>query len=362
MSFSYAIIGCGRISPNHVAAALNCGFKIVALCDEDATAADRILSKFHLGLVAKYSDYTTMLKEQKIDVVSIATPSGNHAEIATACCENGIHTVIEKPVALSIHDALLIQQASQKSGVNVTVCHQNRYNPAVVKAMEFVRSGLLGTVYCVNANVLWSRGSDYYESATWRGTWEYDGGVLMNQGIHNIDLMRWFAGGKVECAAAFIKNAVHPYIEVEDFGSAIVRFDNGCIGTINCTSNIYPANLEESLYILGSAGTIKLSGKSVNKIEVLSVEGLQNLDQIKESYGTNPPNVYGYGHTPLFQNFAESITNGVPPYITLQEAIDSLELVLGIYKASKENCVVDFPVVDFSTIEMKGNEPWSLKG
>lgn len=362
MSFSYAIIGCGRISPNHIAAALNCGFKIVALCDKDVSAADRIISKYHLGSVAKYSEYTAMLKEQKIDIVSIATPSGSHAEIAIACCENGIHTIIEKPVALSIHDALLIQQASQKSGVNVTVCHQNRYNPAVVKAMEFVRSGLLGTVYCVNANVLWNRGRDYYESALWRGTWEHDGGVLMNQGIHNIDLMRWFAGGTVKCVAAFIKNVAHPYIETEDLGSAIIKFDNGCIGTVNCTSNIYPANLEESLYILGSAGTIKLSGKSVNTIEVLSVDGLQNPDQIKESSGTNPPNVYGYGHTPLFEDFATSITDGVPPYIALQEAIDSLELVLGIYKASKENCVVDFPVVDFSTIEMKGNEPWSLKG
>lgn len=361
MSFSYAIIGCGRISPNHVTAALNCGFKIVALCDKDESAVSHILSKFHLGSVEKYSDYTAMLKEQKIDVVSIATPSGSHAEIAIACCENGIHTIIEKPVALSIHDALLIQQASQKSGVNITVCHQNRYNPAVIKAMEFVRSGLLGMVYCVNANVLWNRGRDYYESAFWRGTWEHDGGVLMNQGIHNIDLMRWFAGGKVECAAAFIKNAAHPYIETEDLGSAIIKFDNGCIGTVNCTSNIYPANLEESLYILGSAGTIKLSGKSANKIEILSVDGLQNPDQIKESYSTNPPDVYGYGHTPLFKDFAMSITNGVSSHIAFQEALDSLELVLGMYKASKENCVVNFPVVDFSTIEMKGNEPWSLR-
>ena len=361
MPFSYAIIGCGRISPNHIAAALECGFEITALCDKDSSAIERILSKFHLGSVAKYSDYTTMLKEQRIDIVSIATPSGSHAEIAIACCEKGIHTIIEKPIALSIRDAQRIHQASQKSGVKVTVCHQNRYNPAVVKAMELVRSGRLGTVYCVNANVLWNRRRDYYESAHWRGTWEYDGGVLMNQGIHNIDLMRWFSRGKVEHVAAFIKNAVHPYIEAEDLGSAIIKFDNGCIGAINCTSNVYPANLEETLYILGSAGTIKLSGKSVNKMEVLSVDSLQNPEQIQKSCSTNPPNIYGFGHAPLFKDFGMSIINGVPPHIDLQEAMDSLELVLGIYKASKENCVINFPIGDFSTMEMKGNEPWSLK-
>ena len=361
MDLNYAIIGCGRISPNHIAAALNCGFRIVALCDTDAAAMDRLRAEFGLISANCYGDCAAMLERERLDLVSIATPSGSHAEIAIACCEHGVHTIIEKPVALSMRDARRIQRAASERGVKVTVCHQNRYNPAVAKAMEIVRSGSMGKVYCVSANILWSRDREYYARAAWRGTWRDDGGVLMNQGIHNIDLMRWFSGGRVRSVAAFITNATHPYIEVEDTGSAAVRFDNGCVGTINCTSSIYPSNLEESLYIMGKSGTIKLGGKSVNRIEALSVAGLRHAEQIMEAASTELRNIYGSGHTPLFSGFADAIVRDTPPEIPLEETIRSLELVLGIYRSAKENRTVDFPVNDFATTEMKGGMPWNLK-
>ena len=349
----YALIGCGRIAANHIAAALNCGFDIVALCDIDSRAAQRLIDIFSLKQTRIYNDHQHLLDIESVDVVSIATPSGSHAKIAIDCCKHNVNVIIEKPVALSLKDANSICEAVEKNGVKATVCHQNRFNKAVAKSMELVRSGMLGDIYCVSANVLWNRGPEYYAQSSWRGTWEQDGGVLMNQGIHNIDLLRWFSGSKVKAVSAMISNKLHPYIQVEDIGVAVLEFQNGCLGTVNCTSNVFPQNLEETLYILGSRGTIKLGGKSVNKIEVLNVEGELNAATIMEEYSNTPPNIYGYGHTPLFENFKTSIIDGKEPFLSIYDAIESLELVLGIYKSANEKTIVDFPLRDYSTLNMK---------
>lgn len=351
---NYALIGCGRISLNHIAAALRCGFNIIALCDVNIKAAQKLKEQFDLKMAKIYDDYCHMIAVESIDVVSIATHSGCHAEIAVKCCEAKINVIIEKPIALSLYDAMEVNRAATKSGVLATVCHQNRYNKAVTKAKELVDSGALGALYCVSANVLWNRGETYYSQSEWRGTWAQDGGVLMNQGIHNIDLLRWFVGEKIDYISSMISNAQHPYIEVEDIGVAILRFSNGCLGTINCTSNVFPTNLEETIYILGSKGTIKLGGKSVNKIEELRVDGLQNAEAVIEEFSNIPPNVYGYGHFPLFENFRNAILGKEKLYIQLYDAIESLELVLGIYKSAQEKNDVNFPIGEFSTLDMKG--------
>ena len=353
MQINYALIGCGRISPNHIVAAVNCGFNIVALCDTDRLVAQQLMDKFSLKQTRIYDDYRQMIDSSDIDVVSIATPSGSHAEIAIECCKRHVNVIVEKPIALSISDAQKIYTAALHNGVKATVCHQNRYNKAVKKSMELVESGMIGELYCVSANVLWSRDFNYYAQSPWRGTWDQDGGVLMNQGIHNIDLLRWFAGSSVKSVSARISNALHPYIQAEDIGVAVLDFKNGCLGTINCTSNVFPKNLEETLYLLGSKGTIKLGGKSVNKIEVMDVDSEINTATIMEDYSNNPPNIYGYGHTPLFKDFKNSIIFDNEPYISVLDAAESLELVLGIYKSAIENNTVDFPIADFSTTDMK---------
>jgi len=354
MCMKYALIGCGRISLNHVAAALNCGFKVVALCDVDISAANHLKEKFSLKGTKVYADYQRMIDIEEIDIISIATPSGSHSEIAVKCCEQKINIIIEKPIALSLSDAINIKKAAIKNNVKATVCHQNRYNKAVYKAMQIIESGALGSIYCISANVLWNRSHEYYLQNPWRGTWEQDGGVLMNQGIHNIDLLKWFAGSEIRTVSSMISNFLHPYIQVEDIGIAIIRFANGCLGTINCTSNVYKTNLEETLYIMGSKGTIKLGGKSVNKIEVLNVEGVQDVEHIINEFSNDPPNIYGYGHSPLFKDFENAIIKKEEPFIKLQDAIESLELVLGIYKSAKDDNMVNFPIDNFSTLEMRG--------
>ena len=354
VEMKYALIGCGRVSVNHIAAALNCGFEVTALCDVDLKAAQCLVEEFSLKEVRIYESYQQMLEKETLDVVSIATPSGIHAEIAVACCEHGVNVLVEKPIALSVADAQRIEKAAKDNGVKATVCFQNRYNKAVAKAMELVKAGALGELYCVNANVLWSRDESYFAQGAWRGTWAQDGGVLMNQSIHNIDLFRWFAGSEVESVTSMIGNVMHPYIEAEDVAVAIVKFQNGCLGTINCTSNIYRDDLEETLYIMGSKGTIKLGGKAVNQIEVLDVAGIDNVEELIKENSNDPPSVYGFGHTPLFAGFKRAIEENTEPFIPLREGARSLELVLGIYKSAKEKNSVRFPLASFSTLDMEG--------
>ncbi len=355
MKLKYALIGCGRIALNHIVAAQNANCCIVGLCDICPQHMEELAQRANLpSSVLFFTDYKELIEKCRPDVVSIATPSGFHASIATYCCENKIHTIVEKPVALSLKEAYAIQEVALKRNVKVTVCHQNRYNKAVKAAYQLVCEEKLGDVYSIIANVLWNRDKAYYQLSNWRGTWEMDGGVLMNQGIHNIDLLRWFAGGTINSVASFIDNIHHPEIYTEDIGVAIVKFDNNCIGTINCTSNVYPANLEETLYILGTKGTIKLGGKSVNNIDCLEVAGVGDAKRIIMENSIEPPNIYGYGHTPLFQDFISSIINDDSPYISIQEGIRSIELVLGIYKAARDNEKIAFPYGEFSTLEMKG--------
>lgn len=193
----YALIGCGRISPNHLAAAKNNGLEIVAICDVDEVCmADKAL-KFKLGdEVKRYTDYIEMVEREKPELAAICTESGKHARIALDCIERGVHCIIEKPIALSIKDADAIIAASIKRHVKVSACHQNRFNKSVQIIREAVEMNRFGRLFYGTAHIRWRRNHEYYDRAAWRGTWAQDGGALMNQCIHNIDLLRWMMGGR----------------------------------------------------------------------------------------------------------------------------------------------------------------------
>ncbi len=254
----YALIGCGRISPNHIAAALANRLDFVAVCDINEQMMEDKILKFKLDEqnVARYHDYREMLKEQKPDLVSICTESGKHASIALDCIEAGVNLIIEKPIALSIKDADAIIEKARKKKVKVCACHQNRFNKSVVKIREAMEQNRFGKMMHGTAHIRWNRGRDYYDRASWRGTWEQDGGALMNQCIHNIDLLRWMMGDEVSEVFAYTDNLTHSYIEAEDLGLALVKFANGSYGIIEGgTTNIYPPqNLEETLYLSGGKG------------------------------------------------------------------------------------------------------------
>lgn len=356
MSFRYALIGCGRISPNHIAAAIQNGLEVVAVCDLIQGRMDEIAHAFKLSdSTKKYTDYREMLKNEKPQLVAIATESGSHAQIALDCIEAGCHLIIEKPIALSLQDADAIIQKSKEKNVKVCACHQNRFNKSVQKIREAIEKGRFGRLFHGAAHVRWNRGEEYYRQAPWRGTWEQDGGALMNQCIHNIDLLRWMMGNDIVEVTGMTANLNHPYIEAEDLGLALIKFANGAYGIIEGTTYIYPSNLEETLYIFGEKGTIKAGGKSVNIIEEWMFEdGLDDPEKIKATYHENPPNVYGFGHQPLYADVIDAIQTNRQPYITAEDGRRALELVLAIYKSAAEGRSVKLPLDKCSTQDFKG--------
>ena len=351
---NYALIGCGRISPNHIAAAKANNLNIVALCDVMGEKVDESIEKFQLENVKKYVDYHEMLKNEKIDLVGIATESGKHAQIALDCLDYGVNLIIEKPIALSLEDADAIVDKAIEKNVKVCACHQNRFNKSIQKIREAVEADRFGRLFHGTAHIRWNRGEDYYKQAPWRGTWEQDGGALMNQCIHNIDLLRWMMGDEIIEVVGMTDNLNHDYIAAEDLGMALIKFANGSYGLIEGTTNIFPKNLEETLYIFGEKGTVKAGGKSVNLIEEwIFNDGIDSAEVVKEEYCENPTSVYGFGHTPLYADVVKAIEENRAPYVDAKAGRRALELVLAIYKASAEGKTIKLPLAKCSTMDFK---------
>lgn len=352
----YALIGCGRISPNHIVAARKNGLEIVALCDLESSNIEDRMKKFDLpNTVNRYTDYLEMLQKEKPELVAIATESGKHAEIALDCLEYNCNLIIEKPIALSIKDAERIIEKADKLNLKVCACHQNRFNKSIQKIRDAVEKNRFGKMFYGTAHIRWCRDYEYYERAKWRGTWEQDGGALMNQCIHNIDLLRWMMGDEIDEVIGMTDRLHHSYIEAEDIGLALIKFKNGSYGIVEGTTDIYPQNLEETLYLFGEKGTIKAGGQSVNIIEEWRFSDmLDDPEKVKKEFHENPPNVYGYGHTPLYEDVIDAIQTDRPPYVDAEAGKRALELVLAIYQSAANGISVKLPLEDCSTTNFKG--------
>lgn len=353
----YTLIGCGRIATNHITAAVNNRLEIAAVCDVLPERMNALLAKHALEgdeSIARYTDYRKMLAEIEPQIAAIATESGNHAEIALYCIERGINVIIEKPMAMSIADADAIIAASEKAGVTVAVCHQNRFNVAVQKLRAALDAGRFGRLSHGSVNVRWNRGREYYENAPWRGTWAQDGGCLMNQCIHGIDLLCWMLGGGAVEVYGATRRRQHDYIEAEDVGAAVIKFASGAIATVEGTVNVFPRNLEETLYIFGESGTVKLGGASTNNIDVWDFADETPEDIQNKGLKEPTSNVYGNGHTGLYADFIDAIINKRKPYIDARAGRDALEIVLAIYKSQKTGEPVTLPLKDFASVDMAG--------
>lgn len=354
----YALIGCGRISTNHITAALNNKLHITAVCDTVPAHMDSLLRKHSLEndhSIRRYDDYKTMIKECRPDLASIATESGLHAEIAIFCIENGVNVIIEKPMAMSLRDADRIIALSRQKNVKVSACHQNRFNIAVQEMRRALEAGRFGRLSHGSIHVRWNRSRTYYEQAPWRGTWAQDGGALMNQCIHGIDLLRWTFGDDIDEVYGQTRQQFHHYLEAEDVGMAVVRFRNGAIATIEGTTNVFPQNLEETLYVFGERGTVKLGGKSTNNIDVWDFADALGSDSHSRGLREATSNVYGNGHTSLFADVIDSVLRDREPYVDALAGRRALELVLAVYKSQLEGRPVRLPLHDFSSSDMLGH-------
>lgn len=352
----YALIGCGRIAVNHIKAVVNNGLEMVAVCDLVPSHIDVLFEKTGYDKpVERFEDYKEMLSEHpEIELVSIATDSGVHAEIAIYCIDKGINVIIEKPIAMSLADADEIISHAEEKNVKVSACHQNRFNLAVQEMRKAVENNRFGKISHGSIHVRWNRNKAYYEQAPWRGKWASDGGALMNQCIHGIDLLRWMMGNEVDEVYGATRQQYHDYLECEDIGMAVVKFKNGAIGTIEGTVNVYPKNLEETLYMFGETGTVKLGGTSCNNIDVWNFADENEHDSDVSGLQEATSNVYGNGHTSLFADVIDSIKNDRKPYVDAVAGRNALEMVLAIYKSQLTGQPVKLPLKDFASVELTG--------
>lgn len=354
----YALIGCGRIAVNHVKAVANNDLEFVAMCDIDDSKFGIMLDKADSGNfddTKRYTDYKKMLEEHpEIELVAIATESGKHAEIALDCIDAEKNLIIEKPMAMSIKDAEEIIKRAEEEGVKVSACHQNRFNVAIQKLRDAIEADRFGKLSHGSIHVRWNRGKQYYDQAPWRGTWDQDGGTLMNQCIHGIDLLRWMMGDEVTEVYGATRQRFHDYLEAEDVGVAVVKFANGSVGTIEGTSNVYSKNLEETLYLFGESGTVKIGGTSTNNIDVWDFADETDEDAANKGLVEQTSNVYGNGHTMLYADMIDAIENDRKPYVDAVAGRNALEMVLAIYKSQKTGKPVKLPLKEFASTDMAG--------
>lgn len=353
----YALIGCGRIAVNHIKAALNNHLEIVAICDVKPEAMEILLGKYDLEKetsIHRYTDYQEMVQAERPALVAIATESGLHAEVALHCIRRGINVIIEKPMAMSMADADAIVEAAEQYHVKVCACHQNRFNPAVQATRKALDEGRFGKLSHGSIHVRWNRNKDYYDQAPWRGTWAQDGGCMMNQCIHGVDLLRWMMGDEVEEVYAQTAQQFHHYLECEDVGMAVVKFKNGAIGTIEGTTNVYPKNLEETLYLFGETGTVKIGGTSTNNIDVWDFADRQPEDEELKGLQEATSNVYGNGHSSLYANMIDAIQRDQRPYVDAVAGRNALEMVLAIYQSAADGVPIKLPIRDIASTNFKG--------
>ena len=353
----YALIGCGRIAINHIKAAINNKLEIVAVCDVLPEKIEALLAKYGLekdASIHRYTDYKQMLVVEKPTLASIATESGIHAKIALNCIDAGVHVIIEKPMAMCMADAEEIIRRSEAKGVKVSACHQNRFNLAVQEARRAMESGRFGKLSHGSIHVRWNRDHSYYDQASWRGTWENDGGCLMNQCIHGIDLLRWMMGDEVEEVYGVTRQQFHDYLQCEDIGMAVVKFKNGAVGTIEGTTNVYPKNLEETLYLFGETGTVKLGGTSTNNIDVWNFANETDVDSKNKGLQEQTSNVYGNGHTSLFADVIDAIQQNRKPYVDAVAGRNALEMVLAVYQSAATGKPVKLPLEGVSSTDFTG--------
>jgi len=339
-AFRIALVGCGRISKNHIDAIDRVDeLELVAACD---VSEDRARALAEPRGIPWYTSYEKMLAEVPSEIVSIATPSGYHPAQGVLAAKAGRHVVTEKPMAISLRGADDLVQACDAAGVHLFVVKQNRLNAPVQMLKRAVDRGRFGRLYLANCTVRWTRPQEYYEQAPWRGTWEFDGGAFMNQASHYVDLIQWIVG-PVENVMA--KTAtLGRKIETEDTGVAILRFRSGALGVIEVTMLTYPQNMEGSLTVLGEKGTAKIGGTAVNKVEHWAFADSDPDDELIHSLDTNPPNVYGFGHEGYYRNVLAVLRGEAKPDTDGRAGRKSLELILGIYESAKTGRDVPLPL------------------
>lgn len=329
----FAIVGCGHIAHKHAQAirALD-GVKLAAVCDPNEDRVKKFVEEYQ---GEGYLNYGELLKRQDIQVINLCTPSGLHGEMALAAARARKHVLLEKPMTLSLQEADDLIEGCRANGVHLGVIHQNRFKPAVQYLKEAVEKGRFGKLTHGNATVRWNRGDQYFQQEPWRGTRKMDGGTFLNQAIHNIDLLLWIMG-PVKSVFAYTATRLRS-IETEDVGVALLRFANGALGVVEAATTIYPGNLEETLNIFGSTGTVILGGVTANEARVWEVKDLSKPEGMIDKLPSYQ------GHLEAIKDMVKAVQTGTKPLVDGEEARNTLEVILAIYESAATGQEVILP-------------------
>lgn len=324
------LIGCGRISSKHIEVMANLpAVQLAGICDIRLDRLDKAAAE---SGARPFRDYMEMVKTVKPDVVSVLTDSGSHARIACDVVPYTSNVVVEKPMALTLHDADRMIDTCDRAGVSLFVVKQNRYNRPVVKLRQALEAGRFGKLSLGTVRVRWCRTQAYYDQDAWRGTWKDDGGVFANQASHHVDLLQWMMG-PVESVQSYTATRLVD-IEVEDVGLAILRFASGALGVVEATTTARPKDLEGSLSILGERGAVVIGGFAVNRIDTWNFDTPSADDENPGEWSQNPPTVYGLGHMEFYKDIIECIRDKRRAMLDGLEGRKSLELIIAVYQAA----------------------------
>jgi UDP-N-acetyl-2-amino-2-deoxyglucuronate dehydrogenase len=327
----FAVVGCGHIAHKHAEGIQAVeGAHLSAALDTNRIILDNFSNKYG---VKGYESYDDMLASSEIDVVCICTPTGLHTALAIKAAKAGKHVLVEKPIALTLEDTDAIIAACRCQGVKLSVVHPNRYRPAIVELKQALDRGIFGKLSHVNATVRWNREQAYYDQAAWRGTKAMDGGVLMNQAIHNLDLLLWLFG-PVKSVQAHTSTQLRD-IECEDVAFALLEFENGTIGVVEAATTVYPKNYEESISVFGQKGSAVIGGPTANWIKHWTFESLprEEADLLIRQIEFDP---YGVpGHQQVIADMVNAIKTGKEVAVTGEDGRNALKLVLDIYEAAE---------------------------
>jgi len=337
----FALAGCGRIAANHIESITRHADRaeLVAVCDTDPAA---LAAATQQTGARGFAHYPQMLAEANADCVVLATPSGLHARQVIEAAQHSLHVMTEKPMATRWADGLAMVKACDDARVRLFVVKQNRRNRTLQLLRQAINAGRFGRIYMVTVNVFWARPQSYYDSADWRGTWEFDGGAFMNQASHYIDLLDWLIG-PVESVMAYTGTLAR-HIEVEDTGVAALRWRNGAMGTVNVTMLTHPKNLEGSITVLGEHGSVRIGGVAVNTIEHWDFAEPHAMDAGLDDASYQTSSVYGLGHPLYYDNVIRTLRGECEPETDGREGLKSLELLIAMYRSARDGKKINLPL------------------
>lgn len=336
----FALVGCGRIAKNHISAlATHEDAELVDVCDVDSTALNAAIDETG---AKGHSSLDEMLAKTTADAVILTTPSGLHPAQAIAVARSGRHVISEKPMATRWSDGLRMVRECDEACVRLFIVKQNRRNATLQILKRAIDAGRFGRIYLVALNVFWTRPQDYYDAAKWRGTWEFDGGALMNQASHYIDLLDWLIG-PVESVQAY-SATLDRKIEAEDTAVASLRWRSGALGSLSVSMLTYPKNLEGSITILGEKGTVRIGGVAVNEVQEWQFSESHADDTTIREASYQTTSVYGFGHPLYYRNVLDVLQGKAEPETDGRSGLKSLELLSAIYRSARDGVRVPLPL------------------